>query len=76
VKVNGSLTLAGIGGFVGYGAYYGVLTTAAATGTTTVMAPALMVAGAMIAVGVNQINHSNAMINNFNKAMIDMKLDF
>jgi len=73
VQVSGGLIGAGSAGLIGYAVYLHVATgSLAATGTTTVLAPALMVAGAMIAVGVNQVNHSTAMINTFGKEMADM----
>lgn len=67
---------AGLGCFVGYGAYYGVLSAAAATGTTTVMGPAMLAGGVMIALAVNQTLKADMLITEINKALEETEVDF
>lgn len=47
----------------------------ACTGTSTVLAPCVIVGGAMIAVGYNQISKSNEMIDEFQGRMDTMEID-
>lgn len=56
----------GLGGFVAYGLFFKVLAPAAATGATTVMGPALLVGGALIAISVNQALKADMMITEIN----------
>lgn len=46
------------------------------TGTSTVLGPALLVAGVMIAAGTNQVLHSTKMIDSFSEEMANMTVKF
>lgn len=59
----------GLGCFIGYGAYFKILTVSAATGTSTVLGPCLLIGGVVIAVGVNQALKADLLITEMDSAL-------